>query len=185
MERLSGVRPLRRFLPQLTTHAASNIAQQVGAALATIHVNLVIEGPATTLQLSNATNTCTAIHGDFGLWNVQYDTHTGTPAIFDWVTPQWLGEWCTHGPPAWDLSLFLVDLLYMKPLDRTYIRRAGEIRDAFLAGYASVRPIPEDLSPVLTATLRRYLASSATSGTIRVLRLPSLSRLRTIRSQPV
>jgi len=176
MEEFKSIVPMRRFLSGLKTEAMADALFRVGAALGTIHSNLQIPGWHSTMPWTDGRESMTPIHGDFGLRNVHFDFDQGVVAILDWSTPAWLEAWYTHGPPSWDLALFMVDMMYMWPLEPNYIKHASIGRAAFHAGYTTIRPLPGDLSSMLRHVARLYLRSSATDGTIRALRMPSMVR---------
>ncbi len=177
MEELTSITPMRRFLPGLATDAMADVLFRVGTALAMIHTGLRVPGAHATMLWAGSREPVTPIHGDFGLWNVQFDTDRGVVAILDWSTPAWLKKWYSHGPPAWDLALFTVDLMYMWPLEENYVKHASTGLAAFLSGYRSIRPLPRDLSSMLRHVAVLYLRSPATDGTMRALRIPSLARI--------
>lgn len=177
MEQFTSITPLRRFLPSIETTAMADVLFRVGKALGTIHTDLAVPGTHSTMPWTRSREPSTPIHGDFGLWNVHFDGDRGLVAILDWSTPAWLNRWYTHGPPAWDLALFTVDLMYMWPREENFVMHASTGRTAFLAGYHSIRPLPRDLSPMTRHVAGLYLRSPATDGTIRALRMPSLARI--------
>ena len=174
---ISGLVPLRGALHLMDSTSNLTLVRRVGSVLATIHDRLDIPYDLTiTLPSPYADADVVAIHGDFGLTNVQYQPETDTIYVLDWSTPAWLGQWCTHGSSDWDVALFIGALYYQRPRDPAGIARPSLIAKSFLAGYKDVRPLPSDASLRATANLAAIRTAHG-YGSRSYLRIPSLMRM--------
>ncbi len=177
-ERLPGAVPLSQLLLEEEPGAAKEHMSRCGQILAAIHERLEpapSDAPAPPGHV--------ALHGDFGLGNLLFDAGLDRYVVVDWATTRWLGRLGqAQGPPAVDLSVFLVSLFWRRLPSRHAIRGVGPLGRAFLDQYAEGRTdglrLPE-LLELVPELARRYSASQLRRiGLAQLLRYPSLWQLR-------
>lgn len=174
LERIHGIVPLRRALRSMTSrNRQRHLAFRTGRVLAHVHSKLCINTRRLLMPHPFCDEDIVAIHGDFGWTNVQYAEDRDLICVLDWSTPSWLNAWCTHGSSGWDIGLFITDLFFFRRGDRREMGGPRPLGKAFLAGYRSIRPLPQHYRRAIRQVSALYYRSAlpASHPNLRLLRL--------------
>lgn len=177
--RVPNLVPLREALHRAKGRESVTLVATVGRCLAAIHTRLEPgeEEPSIGWQGSFAGPDVVAVHGDFGMTNVQVCADDSGVVILDWAAPAWAKKLGSRASSHWDLSLFLVDMNYQRPGDPRYIRRTHKLAREFLGAYWNERrmhPATQGLQGNLARMTVNYYRHAGT-GLRRLARLPSSS----------
>ncbi len=175
-QHMPDIRALRSWLHwQHDERLRLEMMARVGGALGSLHALARVSTQPAAIASRWHCSDVVAIHGDFGLTNVQVSTD-GRITILDCAAPAWAPPLGCMASSHWDLALLLVDLHYQRPRDPLRIDGTRHLARAFLDGYRGWREVDlRSLRGSTAAMTYRYYRSG--EGMRRALRLPSSTSL--------